>query len=70
MLGLFTPLGGLGVWIGLAVGLTVAAVLLLARWALAERFWPCSALRTIVSVWTRVTADAETRLQFFADMRA
>ncbi|MFC0588726.1 MATE family efflux transporter [Novosphingobium aquiterrae] len=31
-LGLFTPLGGLGVWIGLAVGLVVVAVLLLHRW--------------------------------------
>lgn len=37
-LGLFTGLGGLGVWIGLAVGLTVAAVLLLVRWAGRERF--------------------------------
>lgn len=36
-LGLFTPLGGVGVWIGLAVGLTVAAALLLARWAGRER---------------------------------
>lgn len=31
-LGLFTPLGGLGVWIGLAVGLVVVAALLLRRW--------------------------------------
>ena len=31
-LGLFTPLGGLGVWIGLAAGLVVVAVLLLHRW--------------------------------------
>lgn len=31
-LGLFTPLGGLGVWIGLAVGLVVVAALLLHRW--------------------------------------
>lgn len=31
-LGLFTPLRGVGVWIGLAVGLTVAAVLLVTRW--------------------------------------
>lgn len=37
-LGLFTPLRGVGVWIGLAVGLTVAAVLLLARWHWRERF--------------------------------
>lgn len=38
VLGLFTPLSGLGVWIGLAVGLTVAAVLLVARWSGRERF--------------------------------
>jgi multidrug resistance protein, MATE family len=31
-LGLFTPLGGLGVWIGLLVGLAVVAALLLWRW--------------------------------------
>lgn len=31
-LGRFTPLGGLGVWIGLAVGLVVVAALLLHRW--------------------------------------
>jgi MATE family multidrug resistance protein len=37
-LGLHTPLSGLGVWIGLAVGLTVAAVLLLVRWAGRGRF--------------------------------
>ena len=37
-LGLHTPLSGLGVWIGLAAGLTVAAVLLLIRWAARERF--------------------------------
>jgi MATE family multidrug resistance protein len=38
MLGLFTPLRGVGVWIGLAVGLTVAAALLLARWHWRDRF--------------------------------
>jgi len=37
-LGLHTSLSGLGVWIGLAVGLTVAAVLLLIRWAARARF--------------------------------
>jgi len=37
-LGLRTPLSGLGVWIGLAAGLTVAAVLLLIRWMGRERF--------------------------------
>jgi len=31
-LGLLTPLGGLGVWTGLAVGLVFAALLLLRRW--------------------------------------
>ena len=38
LLGLFTPLEGVGVWIGLAVGLTVAAVLLLARWHWRDEF--------------------------------
>ena len=37
-LGLFTPLEGVGVWIGLAVGLTAAAILLLVRWHWRERF--------------------------------
>ncbi|MBY6219353.1 MATE family efflux transporter [Qipengyuania aquimaris] len=32
-LGFYTPLEGVGVWIGLAVGLTVAALLLTSRWA-------------------------------------
>jgi MATE family multidrug resistance protein len=32
LLGFFTPLGGLGVWIGLLVGLVVVAVLMLQRW--------------------------------------
>ncbi|MEP3422836.1 MAG: MATE family efflux transporter [Erythrobacter sp.] len=36
-LGLFTPLEGIGVWIGLATGLAFAAVLLLWRWLLRER---------------------------------
>lgn len=38
VLGLYTGLEGVGVWIGLAVGLTVAAVLLLARWHWREEF--------------------------------
>lgn len=38
VLGLYTPLRGVGVWIGLAVGLTVAAVLLLGRWHWRDRF--------------------------------
>jgi MATE family multidrug resistance protein len=37
-LGLHTALEGLGVWIGLAVGLTVAAILLLVRWIGRARF--------------------------------
>lgn len=37
-LGLFTPLGGVGIWIGLAVGLTVAAALLVVRWTGRKRF--------------------------------
>ena len=32
LLGFFTPLEGLGVWIGLAVGLVVVALLMLQRW--------------------------------------
>ena len=36
-LGFYTPLEGVGVWIGLAVGLTVAALLLTSRWARRDR---------------------------------
>ena len=36
-LGFFSPLGGLGVWIGLAVGLVVVASSLLWRWSRRER---------------------------------
>ncbi|MBC2670231.1 MATE family efflux transporter [Novosphingobium piscinae] len=36
-LGLFTPLAGLGVWLGLLISLVVAATLLLWRWAARER---------------------------------
>ncbi|HYD24780.1 MAG TPA: MATE family efflux transporter [Croceibacterium sp.] len=32
-LGFFTPLAGLGIWIGLAVGLVVVALLMIQRWA-------------------------------------
>ena len=32
-LGFFTPFGGLGIWIGLAVGLVVVALLMLQRWS-------------------------------------
>ncbi len=37
ILGFFTPLSGLGVWIGLAIGLVVVAGLLLWRWGWRER---------------------------------
>lgn len=37
-LGLWTPMGGAGVWVGLAVGLTVAAVFLILRWHGRERY--------------------------------
>ncbi len=36
-LGFLTPLGGFGLWIGLAIGLTVVALLLLLRWRGKER---------------------------------
>ncbi len=36
-------LGGLGIWLGLAVGLMVVAVLLVRRFHRRERFWPGSA---------------------------
>lgn len=39
-LGFLTPLEGVGVWLGLAVGLTVAALLLVLRWHWRERFVP------------------------------
>jgi len=37
-LGFATPLGGIGVWIGLAIGLVVAAALLIWRWIQHEKF--------------------------------
>ncbi|CAM3114679.1 putative multidrug resistance protein NorM [Sphingomonas antarctica] len=37
VLGFYTPLRGLGVWIGLAVGLLVVAILLLYRWSRRDR---------------------------------
>jgi multidrug resistance protein, MATE family len=37
VLGFLTPLGVVGVWIGLALGLAVVAVLLLLRWIGKER---------------------------------
>ena len=37
LLGFLTPLSGLGVWLGLAVGLVVVAALLLGRWRARER---------------------------------
>jgi MATE family multidrug resistance protein len=36
-LGFLTPLGGFGLWIGLAVGLTAVATMLFARWRMKER---------------------------------
>ena len=47
VLGLYTPAGGVGVWIGLAVGLTVAAVLLVARWHRRDRFYQPSVTLTV-----------------------
>lgn len=38
VLGFLTPLEGVGIWVGLAVGLTVAALLLVLRWHWRERF--------------------------------
>ena len=37
VLGFLTPLEGVGVWIGLATGLTVAAALLIWRWTARDR---------------------------------
>jgi MATE family multidrug resistance protein len=42
-LGFFTPLAGLGIWIGLAVGLIVVALLMLQRWARRARLGLLSA---------------------------
>jgi len=36
-LGFLTPLGGVGIWIGLATGLAIVAVLLMLRWLGKER---------------------------------
>jgi len=36
-LGFATPLGAVGVWIGLALGLAVVAILLMSRWLNKER---------------------------------
>jgi MATE family multidrug resistance protein len=36
-LGFWTPLGGVGIWIGLATGLSIVAALMLARWFARER---------------------------------
>jgi MATE family multidrug resistance protein len=49
-LGLAFPagLGGLGVWLGLAVGLMVVAVLLVRRFHRRERFWPSPTSATAV----------------------
>jgi len=43
-LGFLTPLNGFGLWIGLAVGLTAVATMLLARWRGKERagFFPAA----------------------------
>jgi len=37
LLGFWTPLAGIGIWIGLAVGLAIVAVLMLRRWWARER---------------------------------
>jgi MATE family multidrug resistance protein len=38
VLGFRTPLAGVGIWIGLATGLAIVAVLMLWRWWRRERF--------------------------------
>ena len=38
-LGFYTPLSGIGVWIGLAAGLVVVSAMLLSRWAMRARRW-------------------------------
>ena len=45
-LGFYTPLRGLGVWIGLAVGLLVVALLLLHRWSRRDRLLTSLSART------------------------
>jgi MATE family multidrug resistance protein len=37
LLGFYTPLAGVGVWLGLAAGLIVASILLLGRWMRRDR---------------------------------
>jgi len=49
-LGLFTPLGGLGVWIGLLIGLVVVAALLMWRWYRRDALGLLPADRSIVEV--------------------
>ena len=52
-LGFATPLGGFGVWIGLATGLAVAAALLIWRWMLRDR----------IGLTARIEARAEAQAQ-------
>ena len=47
-LGLFTPLGGLGVWFGLLIGLVVVAALLMWRWYHRDRLGLLSADRSFI----------------------
>ncbi len=48
-LGFWTPLAGVGIWIGLVVGLAIVAVLMLTRWWRRERLGLTASMRSAVT---------------------